>query len=396
MKRKPKVDWFVSHPIQYFAPLFARLSKTIDLHVYYYSDVSVKGKVDHDFGQEVKWDIPLLKGYNYTFLPNWSKSQSMHSRFRDAFNPRIIKTIFKSKADIIIVNGWSYASDWLVILAAKLAGKKLWLRAETPMNQEERKSKKLRLIKEFLFGKIVFRFFAHKCMYIGTESRKFFEHYKVKSEKLVFTPYAVDNDYFQNSYWEVPEMNLRRTLGLPLDKKIVLYSGKYIDKKRPMDLLEAFRRLNSENYFLVMVGEGQLRSEMETFIRKNNLKNVRLTGFVNQGEIPAYYKVANVFVMCSGMGETWGLSVNEAMIFGTPLLVSRTSGCSVDLVKEGYNGFIFPEGDIEALRDRLLALLEEDGVRMEMGLVSRRVIKDFSIDALAARFKLALDKEIQN
>ena len=116
MKRKPKVDWFVSHPIQYFSPLFARLAKAVDLQVYYYSDVSVKGKVDYEFGTKVKWDTPLLNGYNYRFLHNWSRSQSMHSRFRNAFNPRIIKTIFKSDADIIIVNGWSYASDWLVIL----------------------------------------------------------------------------------------------------------------------------------------------------------------------------------------------------------------------------------------------------------------------------------------
>ncbi len=396
MKRKPKVDWFISHPIQYFAPLFAKLDKVIDLHVHYYSDVSVKGKVDYEFGTEVKWDIPLLKGYKHSFLPNWSKSQSMHSRFRDAFNPRIIKKIFKSNADIIIVNGWSYASDWLVILAAKLAGKKLWLRAETPMNQEQRKSKKVRFIKKLLLGKIVFPFFAHKCMYIGTESRKFFEHYKVDPERLVFTPYAVDNDFFQNSYWDIPEAVLRKDLGIPEDKKVILYSGKYIDKKRPFDLLEAFRRLNNEDYYLIMVGEGMLRKEMESFIAENKLTNVKLTGFVNQGEIPAYYKIANVFVMCSGVGETWGLSVNEAMIFGTPLLVSRTSGCSVDLVKEGYNGFVFPEGDIEALRDRLLALLEEDGFRKEMGLVSRRVIKDFSIDALAARFKLALEKELPN
>jgi len=396
MNKKPKVDWFISHPIQYFSPLFARLAKVIDLHIYYYSDVSVKGKVDYEFGTKVKWDIPLLEGYGHTFLKNWSKRQSMHSRFGDAFNPSVIRKVFRSDADVIIVNGWSYASDWLVMLAAKLAGKKLWLRAETPMNQEVRKSKKLRFIKELLLGKILFRYFATKFMYIGTQSRKFFEHYKVNSERLVFTPYAINNDYFQKAYWDIPEANLRKTLGLPGDKKIILYSGKYIEKKRPFDLLEAFRRLNNDDYYLVMVGEGKLRSEMESFIKQNKLKNVKLTGFVNQGDIPAYYKIANVFVMCSGMGETWGLSVNEAMIFGTPLLVSETSGCSADLVKEGYNGFVFPEGDVDALRDRLLALLEEDGFRMEFGLVSRRVIKDFSIDSLAARIKLAVDKELKN
>ena len=65
---KAKVSYYLSHPIQYFSPLLIEMSKEFDLHVYYFSNASVKGNVDVGFGREVKWDTPLLEGYSYTFL----------------------------------------------------------------------------------------------------------------------------------------------------------------------------------------------------------------------------------------------------------------------------------------------------------------------------------------
>ena len=168
-------------------------------------------------------------------------------------------------------------------------------------------------------------------------------------------------------------------LNLPLDKKIILFSGKYIDKKRPMDLVKAFSLLNDPTTILVMVGEGELRIEMEEFIAANNIKGILLTGFVNQSEISKYYAVSDVFVMCSGQGETWGLSVNEAMNFGKPLIVSRTCGSCVDLVQDGVNGFSFTEGNINELKSCLEKLLNDNDFRVRSGEVSLKVIEQYSI-----------------
>src|SRR5215216_5830713 len=54
-----------SHPIQYFAPLYAYLNRAPDLDVtaLYLSDVSIRGGKDAGFGREVKWDVDLLAGY---------------------------------------------------------------------------------------------------------------------------------------------------------------------------------------------------------------------------------------------------------------------------------------------------------------------------------------------
>ena len=365
------------------------MSKEFDLQVYYFSDASIKGKLDEGFGQNVKWDIPLLEGYSYTFLKNLSKRKSLSNRMWDAVNPSVVNTLLKDDAAIIIVNGWSYFSNLLTIATAKLLGKKVWLRAENPLNQELNKNKKSLFVKKVILQYLLFPF-IDKFLYIGTQSKQFFKYYGVKASKLIYTPYAVDNDLFQKeSLCLKDKYQVKQELGLPLNKKIILFTGKYIEKKRPLDLIKAFHLLDSPS-ILVMVGEGKLRTEMELYMRENDLKDVLLTGFINQSEIIKYYAVADVFVMCSGIGETWGLSVNEAMNFALPVIVSKTCGCAEDLVHDNINGFLYDEGNIKALSDGIKTLLENEKLRVDFGNASLKIISDFSIQHIVKNMKAAV------
>src|SRR5277367_1639261 len=71
LKNKVRLAYLVSHPIQYQAPLLRRIAEEpdIDLTVFFGSDFSVRGYKDEGFGVGVKWDVPLLEGYRYEFLP---------------------------------------------------------------------------------------------------------------------------------------------------------------------------------------------------------------------------------------------------------------------------------------------------------------------------------------
>jgi glycosyltransferase involved in cell wall biosynthesis len=384
-----KVLYFLSHPIQYFSPLLKELSKEVELEVCYFSDSSVKGGFDKGFGKTVKWDIPLLDGYNHCFIKNYRPHRGLNNKFGDVWNPGVWKKVRNSNASVIIVNDWTYSSSWLVLLTAALYRKEVWLRAENPLNQEIRKSRKLRLIKKIILKYFLFRWLVDKCLYIGSQSKSFFRYYGVDEERLVYTPYAVDNIRFQKIWLDMRTQlpQIKEQLQLPEEKKIVLFSGKYISKKRPIDLLHAFSRLDKDKYFLVMVGDGILRPEMEQFIKHKGMQNVLLTGFINQSQMPLYYAVADVFVMCSSMGETWGLAVNEAMNFAKPVLVSDTCGCSTDLIQQGVNGYVFQEGNIEELASYLDQLLKDDQLREEMGAASLNIIKEFSIERIVENLK---------
>ena len=129
-----------------------------------------------------------------------------------------------------------------------------------------------------------------------------------------------------------------------------------------------------------MVGEGELRHEMEDFIQNHSLADrVLLTGFINQSQMPYYYLTADVYVMCSGLGETWGLSVNEAMNVGLPVIVSDSCGSAYDLVKDGINGKVFETGNIENLRTSIESFLYKNKTeREEIKKVSLEILDRYS------------------
>ena len=355
-----------SHPIQYFAPLYQRMSNAADFHfeIWYCSDESITGKLDKGFGQEVKWNIPLLDGYDYLFLKNSSWKPSIHKGFWGVFNPSLISKLYKKKKSILVVSGWAFSTYVMAIFFGKIAGHTVCLRVETPLNQELKKNKIITIAKH-LWLRFLF-IFIDKFLFIGNQNRLFYERLGVRQSDLIFTPYAVDNDRFRSVYLQHDKSSVKMQLQLSAEKKIILFSGKYIFKKRPLDLLAAFAACDNADAHLVFVGDGELRPEMESFILEHSLSGkVILTGFVNQQEMPLYYKAADVFVMCSGMGETWGLSVNEAMNFGLPVIVSDTCGCAYDLVENGVNGAVFETGNINQLAGLIDEYLLMDDVSMK-------------------------------
>jgi glycosyltransferase involved in cell wall biosynthesis len=86
--------------------------------------------------------------------------------------------------------------------------------------------------------------------------------------------------------------------------------------------------------------------------------------------------------MCSGVGETWGLSTNEAMNFGLPLVLSNTTGCSIDLVQHGLNGFVFQEGNYNEMAQCLDKVFSPDFNSEKAGLLSKQIIKNYSINKI--------------
>src|SRR3972149_9845318 len=108
-----KIFFLLSHPIQYFSPLFVEIAKQpeFDLQVLYCSDENVKGHIDKEFGVEVKWDISLLDGYNYKFLKNNSWKPSIFNGFFGLINFEIFKALKKERGNFLVIHGWAYATN---------------------------------------------------------------------------------------------------------------------------------------------------------------------------------------------------------------------------------------------------------------------------------------------
>lgn len=380
----PKLAIIMSHAIQYQAPLLRKITASgkIDLTAYFNWDFGVNQKsIDPEFKTKVKWDIPVLEGYKYKFLKNFSLRPS--SNFWGQLNFGIVKELIQNRYDATLIYGWNLFTNWLAFFIALIINTPIILQGESPLNQELLKSgwkQKIKMV-------VLKRFFKHisAFLYIGEENKKFYESYGVPESKLFFCPYAVDNERFINEsrLLIAKRATLRKELKIKDKDVVILFVGKLIEKKRPMDLLKAYellfktKNLKTKTY-LLFVGDGVLRPELEKYIKENNLKNVIFTGFKNQTELPKYYTMADIFVLPSGIGETWGLVVNEAMCFGLPVIVSDMVGCGADLVKSGDNGYIFPFGDVEKLVEYLEELILNKDKRKIFGKKSFEIIQNYS------------------
>lgn len=376
-----------SHPIQYFAPLYQYMvSQNMDVEVFYCSDETIKGAMDKEFGVAIKWDLPLLKGYTNSFVKNNSFSKGIHKGFWGLMNFGLWKALRKKEKAIVVVPGWQFFSYLLAIFVAKIYGHTVCLRVETPLSHKEAKKGFLQNIKngilKFSLPKLI-----HYFLYIGEENKNYIKSFGIKDDRLFFTPYSVDNERFRNKalqYLPIKE-SLKNELLIPNDKFIILYSGKFIDKKKPLDLLEAVNAsIYNKQIHIVYMGEGELRIKMEQFMAKNEMNNVLLTGFINQSEVSKFYAVSNLFVMCSGVGETWGLSANEAMNFGLPIVLSDLTGSSANLVQHGQNGFVFETGNITQLTNCINQAFEKFNNKDEIGCKkSLEIINEYSFHTIA-------------
>lgn len=340
-----------THPIQYYAPVFKLLADKTDVKVFYTWGDAVQQKFDPGFGRAISWDIPLLDGYAYEWVKNTAANPGSH-RFKGIVNPELISQIKLWQADAILVYGWAYDSH---LKALRHFKNKIpvYFRGDSTLLDIKPGAKQL--LRSF-FLRWVYSHVDH-AFYVGSKNRAYFKKYGLKDRQLSFAPHAIDNDRFVAEQAD-EALKIRLDLGIKPDDILILFAGKFEDKKSPLLLLNAFLTLNMPNVHLLFVGNGILEDALKTAAGKN--KHVHFLNFQNQLAMPALYQACNLFCLPSqGPGETWGLAVNEAMAAGKPVLVSDKCGCAADLVIPGLTGEIFESGNISSLTKKLNSLLAD-------------------------------------
>lgn len=369
--RRVRIAVLNSHPIQYFAPLYAYLNTAPELEVtaLYMSDVSIRGGNDADFGRDVKWDVDLMAGYRSVFLGNAVRAREPRG-FWSLIVPQVWNELRSGRYDLLWLHGHNYAANLIALMAAKTAGLPIMMRGETHLGLTRGTIKSW--LRRPLMGTL-YRW-CDRLLAIGSANVAFYRAVGVPDRKIFLVPYSVDNDRFIQSakLTDAQRAETRKRYKVPLKRPAVLYAAKFTRRKRPGDLLEAARRLKVETnhpFTLVMAGSGELDQELRAFCADHALDNAVFTGFVNQSELPALYAASDIFVLPSEH-EPWGLAVNEAMCAGLPVVVSRELGCVPDLVKDGVNGYTPAAGDVDGLACALRRLIEDEDLRRSQGSAS--------------------------
>ncbi len=381
-----RAAYLLSHPIQYQSPLLRRLAAEpeLDLTVFYTADFSLRSYHDEGFGVPVAWDIPLLGGYKHVFLPQWSDASTIG--FARPLSRAIFRHLRRGNFDVLWIHGYATLNSWIAMAAARTLGIPVLLRTDSTLIDHPRGRGRLALKRAFFQ---VLRRFTYGALSVGTRNSEYWRHYLGANFPVFSMPYAVDNEFFASRCREAAPQReqLRQGLGLSPDRPVVLFAAKLLERKRCIDLVDAWLELYGRpaaiRPYLLIIGDGAERPAIEARLRAAPAAvaaDARLLGFRNQSELPFFYDLADVFVLPS-VHEPWGLVVNEVMNAARAVIVSDEVGCQPDLVTDGENGCVFPARNVSALAEALQRVLASPETCRAMGERSLSRIQHFSLEA---------------
>jgi glycosyltransferase involved in cell wall biosynthesis len=304
------------------------------------------------FGVAFQWDIPLLEGYKYDLLTNVAQTPSVTS-FRGCDTPNIHDKLKHLRPDLVVINGWVVKTCLQALFSSKRLSIPTAVRGEANLLRPRAFWK--RLIQRFLVRRFDY------ALPIGIANRRFYESLGISNQRMFSSPYCIENDRFQQASdgARMQRNSLRQNWNIKENAFCLLFCGKFESKKHPIELVHAFQESyqSNRNLHLLMVGDGELRTTCQQYAMEHDLP-ITFTGFLNQSKIVDAYAAADVLVVPSDHGETWGLVVNEAMACGVPAIVSNLVGCREDLILEDKTGWSFEFGRWNQFVDILLKVAE--------------------------------------
>jgi glycosyltransferase involved in cell wall biosynthesis len=331
--------------------------------------------MDPGFGVTVKWDVPLLDGYPWQYVPNRSWQPRLGG-FWGLFNPSLWSLVRTGHDAVIFFTGYRYASFWVGLAAAKLHGKAVLFGTDAS-DLRPRDGRQWKSMAKRYFWPALFRL-ADVVIVPSNSGVDLMQSLGLSVDRIALTPYVVDNDWWTGRAASVERIAVRRAWGVPEDAPVVLFCAKLQSWKRPQDLLRAFASASVQGAHLVFAGDGPMRSELEAETRSLGLhRQVRFLGFVNQTRLPEVYRASDLMVLPSEY-EPFGVVVNEAMLCGCPAVVSDRVGAGRDLIVSGQNGFVFTLGDVNSLAAILRETLSQSERLLTLGDAARARMQSWS------------------
>lgn len=321
----------------YRLPLFEELEKDYDVTVWFHRETSE----DRKWGAELEnysFDSVILKNFQVGPL---------------TLNPGFFLKLLRHDFDVYFINEnpSTFLSSFAILLAAKLKRKPVVIWSETidtEKSQElpENPLKKIavkswRGFKE-TYRKILFKF-SDRFVAFSQMAEEFLEKRGVPEEKIETQIQVMPEELLlpepENQYLEEKYSG----------KKLILSLGYLEERKGVQDLIKAFRKIEDEKYRLVIAGTGPYEEELKN--QAEGDERIEFVGYLSKQEKANYFDAADLFVLPTHH-DPWGLVVNEALHYGTPVLTTKAAGAK-ELLDERY---IFLEGGV----DKLKSLIDED------------------------------------
>jgi glycosyltransferase involved in cell wall biosynthesis len=335
----------VEHPTQFDVPFFRWVAEHGGgLNVLYLRVERFDREFfDPELARSVSWQQDLATGYPSVALSKRNRARGL------------IREVLRRRYALVIVAGYRSPLLLMAALAARLRGSLVALRLDTVAFGNQSTAK--RRLKRLLY--IGLRRVFHRFLGVGEATQSFLLGVGVPPDRIGRFPYSIDVDRFQqrSTLGSGERRRLRRRYGLADSATIVLSVTKFSDREAPWDLLRAAARGGLENVQLWLVGEGPERGSLEDYAAHAGCDAV-FSGYVRYSALPEVYGAADIYVHPVHF-EPWGVSLQEAMACGLPVVASSQVGSAYDLITHGTNGYIYEVGDSGDLRSKLEKLRDE-------------------------------------
>jgi glycosyltransferase involved in cell wall biosynthesis len=353
-----KLFIFESHPVQYHAPVYRKLHRLCQergsgsVRVIYGTDITLRGHFDKGFAETLAWDEPLTQGYPVGVL-NAENGVPLDG-FNSLTGRGIHSLLRRERPDAVMLTGLAYRFDWCAYFFSLWLNIPIWIRTETQDQAFVRGS-----LKSLLRGWLYRLAYSpiKKALVIGRLNAEHYRNHGLGAVRHVRSPYCVVDRFGRLTEQETKACReqARKEAGFS-SERVLLFCGKFQPKKFPDALLEALAGMTAEErtgFGVLYVGSGELEELLRLKARSLPEVKVCFAGFKNQTELPPYYLASDVLVLPSRqMGETWGLVVNEALLAGRRVIVSRFAGCHADFYEAPgvtvFDGSV--KGLVQALR----------------------------------------------
>ncbi len=354
----------------YRIPLFNALAQRpeVDLHVLFLGETDPSLREWRVYWEEIKFSFEVLR--------SWRKRIG---RYNALLNAGVFSALNQYKPELILCGGYSYVASWASLWWARRHKVPFLLWSESNGQDQRRQLPTVEFLK---------RQFLRRCSGFVVPGRAAFDYLKgqqVTELPIFMAPNAVDNKVFANAS-KVARARAtvhRAELGLP--QRYYLFVGRLVPEKGVFELVNAYAKLDvqlREQIGLVVVGDGAARHQLEKMAAGVSPGKIVFAGFVHREELGVYYGLAEALVLPT-YTDTWGMVVNEAMACGLPVIVSRLAGCTTELIRDGWNGFLIAPKDVDGLASAMKQIGEEPGLRRRMGENSAQLISDYSPEVWA-------------
>jgi glycosyltransferase involved in cell wall biosynthesis len=292
----------------------------------------------------------------------------------------LLKRVAFHNPKLIYLNGYYDASYWAVIIYAKLKNIKIIIDSESTETSRERIWWKERLKKI-----IIPRMDGYLCL--GTKATEYIIKLGVENKKILSTRnIGIANDkvaqLYQNAFFIKDSVKKQLNL-LPYN---FIYAGRFSPIKNLFMLVEAFVEATKmfdtkHQWGLILSGDGSEKEALKSLISSKNIEGITFLPSCEWHEVPARYALADVAILPS-LFEPFGFLVNEALVYGMPIIVSNRCGSAFDLVQEGENGYTFDPTKKEELIERMGRMMNNISEHKTMGEKGKKLVAHFHPDLI--------------